>query len=276
MNDVSVLQVVQIPVIQQNLLAVKEQVVARVEAVKNMAVTDENRKQAKDIRAELNKERAAFDEQLKQVKAVVMKPYDELVATYKECITIPYSEADEALKTSIAEIEDSIKAEKRKDVETYFYEYAEAVHIDFVKFENVGLNISLSASVKSLKKQVKEYLDRVANEIESLLSMENKEELFAEYKRNGYNLALAITTVDDRHKRIESEKQKVAEAMQQKQVDETVVAKVAEVVAPPEVAKIEEAVEDTEVYTLNFTVRGTKAQLRELKNFLNNGGYDYE
>jgi hypothetical protein len=272
MNDVSVLQVVQIPVIQQNLLAVKEQVIARVEAVKNMAVTDENRKQAKDIRAELNKERAAFDEQLKQVKAVVMKPYDELVATYKECITVPYSEADEVLKTSIAEIEDSIKAEKRKDVEAYFNEYAEVVRIDFVKFENVGLNISLSASVKSLKKQVRDYLNKVAAEIDSLLSMENKEELFSEYKRNGYNLALAITTVDDRHKRIESEKQKVAEAMQQKQVDETVVAKVAEVVAPPEIAKIE----DTEVYTLNFTVRGTKAQLKELKNFLNNGGYDYE
>ena len=37
---------------------------------------------------------------------------------------------------------------------------------------------------------------------------------------------------------------------------------------------IEEATE--EILTLKFTVRGTRTKLKELKQFLESGGYDYE
>ena len=37
-----------------------------------------------------------------------------------------------------------------------------------------------------------------------------------------------------------------------------------------------EEVKQEEILTLKFTVRGTKEKLKELKNFLIQGGYDYE
>ena len=132
MNEV--IQVTQLPVIKQNLLEAKETVLSRINAVKNMTITEDTRKEAKEVRAALNKEKAAFDEQLKAVKTAVMKPYEELLVTYKECITEPYTEADGIFKKKITEIEDGLKKSKKDEVESYFNEYAAVVNIDFVRF----------------------------------------------------------------------------------------------------------------------------------------------
>lgn len=284
MNEL--IEVTQLPVIKQNLLAAKETVINRVNAVKDMAITEDTRKEAKEVRAKLNKEKAAFDEQLKAVKTAVMKPYEDLLVTYKECITTPYTEADGIFKKKITEIEDSLKKSKQSEVENYYKEYSVAVNINFVKFNDIPLNITLNSSMKSLKNTVKDYLDHIAEDVESLLAMNNKEELFAEYKSNGYKLAQAITTVDNRHKRIESEKAMVAAAVEAKKAEEEAAKKVAEVVAPVEVvtAPVEIRTEER-TFKAVFTIKGvtgtykknlTLAEVKELKKYLESEGFIYD
>lgn len=274
MNEV--IQVTQLPVIRQNLLAAKETVLNRINAVKDMAITDETRKEAKSVRAQLNKEKNEFDSQLKAVKLAVMQPYEDLLITYNECITEPYSEADNIFKTKITEIEDGLKKNKANEVERYFNEYAVSINLDFVKFRDVPLNITLNSSMKSLKATVKDYLDCIAEDMESLLAMENKEELFAEYKSNGYKLAQAITTVDNRHKRIESERAKVAEAIAHKKQEEGAAKKVASIITSDVTTPVIEKMDNEKLATLTFKVTATIPKLRELKSFLEQWGYIYE
>ncbi len=274
MNEI--IEVTQLPIIKQNLLSVKETVINRINAVKDMAITEDTRKEAKAVRAQLNKEKAEFDNQLKSVKLAVMKPYEDLLITYNECITGPYAEADDIFKTKISEIETGLKKNKADEVERYFNEYAVSLNLDFVKFSDIQLNITLNSSMKSLKNTVKGFLDRIAEEMDSLLSMECKEELFAEYKNNGYNLAQAITNVDSRHKRIEREKERIETIMEQKKQEEEAVKKVTDIITSEVTSPIVEKVKNEKLATLTFKVTATIPKLKELKKFLEQGGYTYE
>lgn len=286
MNDI--IRIEQLPVIKESLMSVKSSVIERTTIAMSLAVTEENRKEIKQVRADLNKELKEYDKQLKEVKKAVMQPYEELAAVYKECVSEPYKKADEQLGKGIKEIEDRLKAEKEAEIKKYFEEYAEFSRVDFIPFEKLGLNVTLSASVKSLKEQVAAFLDRVSEEMDSLLAMDNKEELFAEYKANGYNLANAIMTVDNRHKRIESEKARVAAAMEQKKLEEEAVKKVADAVAPrvtaPEVVSNNATTTqktDTVEYCVAFKVYGKSIEhlkqfKKEFERIVEEGGYTYE
>lgn len=271
-----IIEVTQLPIIKQNLLSAKETVINRINAVKDMAITEDTRKEAKAVRAVLNKEKAEFDSQLKAVKSAVMQPYEDLLVTYNDCITKPYTEADNIFKTKISEIENGLKSNKAKEVEEYFNEYAVSLNLDFVKFSEVPINITLNSSMKSLRTTVKDFLDGISEQMESLLSMDSKEELFAEYKSNGYNLALAITTVDNRHKKIESERAKVAEAIEHKNQAESAAKKVTGIITNEVATPVVEKVENEKIATLIFKVTATIPKLRELKKFLEEGDYIYE
>lgn len=279
-----IIEVTQLPIIKQNLLSAKETVINRINAVKDMVITEDTRKEAKAVRAQLNKEKAEFDNQLKSVKFAVMKPYEDLLITYNECITGPYAEADDIFKTKIFEIETGLKKNKADEVEKYFNEYAVSLNLDFVKFSDIPLNITLNSSMKSLKNTVKGFLDRIAEEMDSLLSMECKEELFVEYKNNGYNLAQAITTVDSRHKRIEREKERIETVMEQKKQEEETVKKVVKVVAPVEVVAAPVEIKNTTTYKAVFSIVGisgaytkdlTIEEVRALKHYLESEGFIY-
>lgn len=266
-----IIELTQMPVIKQNLLNIKGQVNSRVETVINMAVTEETRKEAKEVRAALNKERAEFDKQLRDVKSAVMKPYEDLLETYKECITEPYGKADKQLKYSIDALEKALKDEKETEIRNYFDEYAAIKGIDFVNYESVGIKITLNASKKSLKEQAKSYLDKIATDMDSLLSMENTAELFAEYKSNGCDLANAITAVNKRLKSIAEDKAIIAEVeADKKQIDDSI--KQANSPKSPLVTEIS----FNKQYSMSFKVTGTLENLKKLKTFLTEGGYDYE
>lgn len=284
----NIIKIEQLPVLKENLISIKGSVVERTSMAMSLAVTEENRKEIKKVRADLNNELKEYDRQLREVKKAVMQPYEELAAVYKECVSDPYKKADEQLGKGIKEIEDRLKDEKTDEIKKYFEEYAEFSRIDFIPFEKLGLNVTLSASVKSLKEQVAAFLDRASEEMDSLLAMDNKEELFAEYKANGYNLANAIMTVDNRHKRIESEKARVAAAMEQKKLEEEAVKKVAAAVDPkvtaPEVVSnnaITTQKTDAAEYCVAFKVYGKSIEhlkqfKKELERIAEEGGYTYE
>lgn len=280
MNDI--IKIEQLPILKENLISIKGSVIERTSMAMSLAVTEDNRKEIKKVRAELNNELKEYDRQLKEVKKAVIKPYEELAAVYKECVSEPYKKADEQLGSGIKEIENRLKAEKEEEVKKYFEEYAEYARVDFVTFDKLGLNVTLSASVKSLKEQVAAFIDKVSEEMESLLSMDNKEELYAEYKSNGYNLANAITTVENRHKRIESEKAKLATVMEQKKQEEEAVKKVTEAVVTVEEITPKKNYTMTfnasyEGYSMKLTATSnSKVPFKKLKELLDEGGFKYE
>ena len=290
MNEQSQLIVVkQIPIIIEKLESVKSEIEHKVNVACSMVCTDENYKEIKKIRSALNKELAEFESQRKAVKSEVMTPYEHFESVYKDCISGPYKQADSALKGKIEAIEQGLKREKYEKSEAYFDEYSQALGIDFVKFEQVGLNITMTVTVKKLRETVKSFLDKVMDDIKLIAVQEHKDEILYEYKQT-LNVSAAITSVTERYKAIEVERARAeAEQLERKKAElneqinikeyEPFTANVPTKVAAP-LEEEQPAMSDKKIYPLSFTVYGTKTQLKDfalaVKQLINERGLKYE
>jgi hypothetical protein len=281
----------QLPQIEEHLKELSIEIDKKVENAKSLVCTEENVKAIKQIRADLNKEFKEVEQQRKTVKEKILESYMQFEGVYKTYISDKYKEADGELKNKIDTTEDELRARKEQEVRDYFEEYKQSLFIDFIKFEDAKIKVGLSDSKTSLKKQVKDFIDRVNTDLATIMLQEHKEEILVEYKQNGYVLSTAISTVINRIKAVEETKRK-QEELKQKQLEEaqriadenikiqTEATKQAldnfrvteqEVLQAPVIEEKQE-----EVLTLKFTVRGTRTKLKALKEFLVNGGYEYE
>lgn len=276
--DKGIIEVKQLPIIVEQLQEVKAEVTAKVEQALSLVCTEDTVKDVKKVRSDLNKELKDYEDRRKAVKTAIMKPYNDFEEIYKDCISDTYKKADTELKGKIDSVENELKKKKRIEVLCYFAELCEANSLDFITFENANINVTLSASMKSLKEQAKAFVDKIVDDLNLIDTQEHKDEILYEYKQS-LNVSNAITTVANRYKAIEEAKAREEERKAREQAEAEAVAKVEEVVeavAPPTVEPIAPPVEEEKTYTLKFTVRGTMPQLKALKEFLNNGGYDYE
>lgn len=268
-NEIIVIK--QLPVIVEQLQTIKAEVTAKVADAMSLVCTEETLQAVKKSRSELNKEFAEWEEKRKDVKKAVMSPYEQFETVYKDCITDVFKGADTELKAKIDSVEKELKEQKRKEVFFYFEELCEANDLAFLTFEMANINVTLSASLKSLKEQAKAFVDRVCDDLNLIETQEHKDEILYEYKQT-LNVSAAITIVSNRYKAIEEAKAREAEQQAKEQATQKAAEKVAEVLTPPTV----EPIAEEQILTVTFTVKGTKTKLKALKEFLNNGGYDYE
>lgn len=277
MNN-EIIKVTQLPIIVEQLHEVKAEVTAKVEQALSLICTEDTVKDVKKVRSDLNKELKDYEERRKAVKTAIMKPYNDFEEIYKDCISDTYKKADSELKNKIDSVENELKAQKTAEVKAYFGEYLQSKGIDFVTFESTHINVTLSASMKSLKEQAKAFVDKIVDDLNLIDTQKHKDEILYEYKQS-LNVSNAITTVTNRYKAIEEVKAREEERKAREQAEAEAAAKVesvVEAVAPPTVEPIAPPVEEEKTYTTKFIVRGTMPQLKALKEFLNNGGYDYE
>ncbi len=269
------IEVKQLPVIEEQLRSVSTVIDERVKNATSLVCTEESVKTIKEIRAELNKDYKEFENKRKLVKEQVLKPYNDFENVYKECISDKFRNADLILKGKIDNVENELKAKKEKEIKEYFEEYKKANNIDFITYEQAKINVTLSASMKSLKEQAKQFIDKIVDDLKLIETQEHKTEILVEYKQT-LNVSQAITSVTNRFKAIEEEKKKIE---QEKELQKFVVdtAKESDKYSEQIILNSPSVEEKTEeILTLKFTVRGTRTKLRELKQFLESGGYDYE
>lgn len=278
-EETQLIELKQLPVIQEQLEAVKAEIEKRTSFAKSQLVTEETRASVKALRSQLNKEFAALDEKRKTIKAQILKPYEDFEAVFKDCVTIPYKDADNTLREKITEVEDGLKAKKTEEVKAYYDEYAETKGVaDIIPWERSDIKVNLTDTAKKLKETAKGLIDRVAAEAAAIRMMEDADEIMFEYSRT-LTMASAVETVSRRKKEIEARKAMQAELEQRAAEMKAAEAKVDEAIsiAPPTTgAPDPEAEPEEPIYTTKFTVRGTLAQLKALKAFLEDGGYDYE
>ena len=111
----------------------------------------------------------------------------------------------------------------------------------------------------------------VARSVELISGMDYAEEIMVEFKRT-LDAPGSISVVQERHRRIEAEKEAQALWEAQRAREAEAVAKV-EAAAPP---AVEPPVEAEKVYRCSFSVIATKAQLKKLKDFMIQEGIRYE
>jgi len=200
---VELIVVKQLPIIEQQLKVISDDIQAKVDEVLSLAVTEDTVKAVKKQRTELTKMFKDLEDRRKSVKAAVMKPYEEFEAVYKTYVTDIFKPADAKLKKKIDEVEDGIKREKFDKVETHFNEYCQSKGIDFLTFANTGIKVGLSDSMKSLKDRSVEFVDKVVDDLALIETQEHKPEILVEYKKT-LNVSQAITTVKARMEAIEA------------------------------------------------------------------------
>lgn len=278
MNE-EIIIVKQLPIIQEQLQQIKSDVTKRVDEALNLVCTEDTVKSVKAVRAELNKEFAYWEDKRKAVKKEILKPYEqEFMPAYGECIKDVYENADTKLKFKIDSVENDLKEQKTAEIVSYFNEYLASKNIDFITFKNANINVTLSASMKSLKEQAKKFIDKICDELNLIDTQEHKDEILYEYKQT-LNVSNAITTVANRYKAIEESKKREEELKAREQAEKEAVAKVETVVetlTPPTVEPIAPPVEEEKILTVKFTVKGTLTQLKALKDFLAINNYDFE
>ena len=276
----SLIVVKQLPVIEERLLAIKERFSQEAAFALSLECTEDSLQIVKKKRSELTKVYNALESRRKEAKKSILAPYDAFEKIYKECVTDVYSPCDKQLADKIHDVEDGLKAQKRIEVEAYFSEYCASKNIDFVTFERIGLNVTMTTSKKALKEQVKAFLDKVSDELALIETQAHRDEILVEYKTS-LNAARAITLVTERHKAIEAEKRRNEVAQAEALARQQAVSKVEEAVqefAPPKVESTPPTVEieGEKTYEVSFRVIGTLPKIKALKEFLVNGGYEYD
>ena len=247
------LKIVQPLVITGDFEEIKEKVEKRVNTALNLAVSIDNIKDVKKYKAELNKELKALESERKRVKAEALKPYNDWEQKYKECVSIPYKEAEQKLKGQITEIEDLKKKEILNEIKDFFNGYlltkSEEVQ-KLAKYEDMNLKILLSSNIKKLRETCTTYIDNVERDISIINNQQYADEVMYEYSKC-YNVAFAIQNVVARHNVIDKPKETPAEVKTKVEVKDT--------------------------FDCTFTIKGaTIEQLQRVKTFFEREGLKYE
>lgn len=277
------IKITQMPVISYDSLEVASAIVDKTIAsldLENQLATADTIKKIKEIRASLNKGFNAYEEQRKAVKNAIVKPYQDFEMEYKRFISDKLRRADEILKEKILFFENDLKIAKEGKMVAYFVEKSKSLNIDFVKFAQVGLNITLSASEKSLKGAIDTFIDGISSEIKTIEvlpeDVEFKTEVMVEY-RTTLDLNHSIKIIQDRRKAKEAELAKAVESGKWKVENEEGRPKSAEGSQEPNTESPQRAeplkaptveTEKPKEYEATFTVKGTMAQLQALKAFI--------
>lgn len=268
----------QLPQIEEHLKELSIEIEKKVEQAKSLICTDENVKTIKQVRADLNKEFREVEQQRKAVKEQVLAPYMQFEKVYNEYVSDNYRSADIELKNKIDSVESELKAKKEQDVKDYFETYKSENNIDFITYEQARINVTLTASMKSLKEQAKSFIDKIVDDLKLINTQQNQTEILVEYKKH-LNVSRAITDVMDRKKAIETEnlkreEQKVVhiEMNQNHKITERSYGELEKAFN----REMEETQIKQKIYTITFTVSGTAPRLKQLKDYLLREGYQYE
>lgn len=280
-NEIILLK--QLPIISYDKMKeVGEQVQKRIADLdlENQVITEQTKQSAKNTRADLNKEFKVFEEQRKMIKEKVLEPLNEFEENYKGFIANHYQNADNILKTKINQFEQRLKDEKEQRVKSYFSELCQANDIDFLSWEKMYINVTLSSSENQLMKKIEEKVTAVAKDITTIKSIpkdeDYKTEVLVEYKK-AFDLPKSFEIVNKRIEdkakelaRIETQKQAQAERQAKLQAEQEAEPK--EVLQAPKEVKQEP--KKAEIFETSFKVRGTKEQLIALKQFIINNNIE--
>ena len=273
-----IVKIEQMPKVFSQLEKIGEIIKKKTSDLDKLECTEANKQEVKSRRTEINNTLALLEAKKKEIKNKLLEPYNVFEAKYNEECKEKLQNASSILTEKINAIEVQQKLEKEQELREFADEYFSHYMIkDVVKFEDIGLNITLSASIKSLKEQTKAFCERISNDLKLIDLEEYKDEIVIEYLKN-LDFAKSKMLVIERHRQLEEIKKREEELKTQQEQEQEIVEKVEEVVEeikpPVEIIDVE-AQEVEEVFTATFTVKTTKAKLKALKNFMESEGIEY-
>lgn len=204
----------QLPVIEDKLDEALISVQDRLHAMSGLVATEENYKEVKKVRSDLNKEFDHLEFLRKQVKKALEEPYKKFESGAYKRIADEYKRAIAQVDSSVKQVEEELIRQRKEELRKYYDDYRVSLGLDesIADARRSGIKVGLSGSMTSLKKQAKEYLDKLDGDLKAIDTMEYRDEVLIAY-RDLLNVSDAVRVVNERHKRIEEERQR-REAME--------------------------------------------------------------
>lgn len=287
-NEIAVVE--QLPKIIDKMEEIGAYLEKRLEELKldDLICTEETRKGITDLRTSLKKEQTEFENQRKNIKNEIMAPYEEFNKIYDANIKSKYTNAITVLTEKITLVENTIRENTRTKMIEFFEEKRNANNIkpEWLSFDELNIKIGINQLtpkgelVKKVKDEINDAVDTIKTCIDTINSMQNKEEILVEYLKHK-NLSLAIKDVNDRHE-ILSQVKRDYEVVQEIQTqEEQVIEKVNEVLEAPVEEQVtiddfEEGEKPEELFEAKFRVVTTRENLIHLVNFMKERGVNYE
>ena len=276
------IKVSQLPVIEEHLRSVRGLVEQKVNEAKSIACTKETLASVKQARTDLRKMKELLNSQRIAVKKQIMEPYLDFENVFKECANTPLDDGINYLSNLIKETEEGIKSPCEEELRGYFKEICEAEGVQWLTYDRAGIFVDMTSAKqktpKKLREQITQFVTGVSHSVSLIADMDNADEIMVEFKRT-LDAAEAISIVQDRHRRLAAERAYLSTQMAIQEVREESVRTVEEAkdsFAPPKIVGVEQGEDPKDVFYVSFKVTGTLEQLKELKKFLIDGGYQYE
>lgn len=280
-----------------NITAISSKVDAIVVKVKDriaelkldeLEATEDNKKVIRETRAELNKEKQKYEEDLKAIDKIINKELDELKKQVKEKIKPLYAEQDKLL----AEKLEKITAKQLEENEAYSQEYYIAKlksepHRLGVRYEDIPWSFGFNSSKKSIRETCDAHFESVGKALIIIDNHEYKMQLEELWIKNKFNIGDALTELQTQlaladqllkqkeAARLEQEK-KAAELKVQKEQREAEAAQIKQEQQEALKVEVEElpAIEEITEYALKIEV--TDSQLEILVQFMLTNEIDFE
>lgn len=230
---------------------------------------EEKKGEIKKYRTYLNNIKNQLEDKRKEIKTEISKPYDDFNEYYSNGVKIKLEQGIEQLNNVVNDIENKQKEEMENELRTFAQNWFVSKGIEnFVKFEDIGLKINVTSTMKNLKQQIITFCEKVFSDIQLIDLEEYKEEILFEYQ-NTLDFAKSKMLVVNRHSAINAIKNIQDIKQEQEKQEEKIVEKVEEITIPKEI------IEDDELLKVTFTIETTKQNILELKKWLNERGIKY-
>ena len=275
---------VTIPQAIENIQYLRQELAARLDYYKGVIVTEDTIKDAKADRANLNKLKAAIDDQRKEVKRQTMALYEPLEKECKELLAMidePIGVIDSQLKA----FDEQKKAAKYQALTEFF---AKVNTLDFVKIEHV-LNpkwANTTAKLDALKDEMSGNIQRIVDDYAEIKQIYAESPLlmailqrFEQTRDKG--AALAYAAEIERRERAEQERREreaaeKARREQEQREAEQIQRQPDEVIMHPTIAPTPAEPAPEPIGQATFRVLGTRSQLRALAAYMRENGIKYE
>ena len=268
----------QLPKIAQQLQLISDEIDKEIEIALALDYTEDSKTEVKKARARLNNINKVLDKKRMEVKEAILKPYNEFLEIYDNLVKSKLNEADSILKTRVEIIESEQLNNKTEKLKIFAEEYFKKYNIpSYITFSDICLNITLSASEKSLKEQIVNFCEKINKDLQLIRLEENGIEIENEYSINGFDYAKAKLTVIDRHKKLEELAKVKQELDSKKEQEEKIVEQVEEIIAPVELEEqLNEDIKFDERLECTFTVWATKEELKKIRKKLMEMGLKFQ
>ena len=255
------------PKIFYQLEQIGSEIDKKLEDINELQCTEENKKEIKTRRAEINKFTKAMEDKRIEIKKKILEDYDIFNEKYENEVKNKLTNASETLKNKIDEIESYQKEEKINNLKIFAEEHIIANNLQsIITFDDMNLNVTLSASETSLKNSVVEYCEKVKNDIDLINMEEFKDEILVEYNKTK-DFISSKKIVIQRHAELEKIREQEKEIQLKIDEEDKIIEAVDEIIAPKELENL---------IRVQFTIEASKDQIKRLKIWLESENIKYE